>query len=483
MKKTIKNIAFLVCISICYISCEAIDFGDINENPNGPTVAVTSQLLTEAQKAIGNSVVTSVKGILFTQQLTEGQYPSSSRYTGLTSNYNGWYTGPIQNLNEIIKINRDEDLMTTAEAFGDNNNQIAVAKIIRAFLLQNITDRWGALPWTEAFQGIDFPQPKFDTQEELYNYMFVEVDEALSLINIDNSGPKGDLIFNGNMSRWKTFANTLKMTMALRISDANPSLAKSKFEAAIAGGVIKSNSENILFNFGADDGSDNPWQDRFESRVDYLLSETLANALRTNQDPRLFKYVEPSRDGSISETNFPNGIDAKYVGAPNGYVNGNVQDYSLPTRTVTGNQRYKSPIYTSAQVKLSLAEAKLKGWSIGSGTVESLLKEGIEESMRFWGVDELDINAYTDAHTSATLADIAYEKWVALYLNGPEAWAERRRLDMPVLIPSGNAVDPRIPVRDAYDSSIEDNNSANYASIISIQGPDNLHTKLWWDKN
>ena len=148
MKKTIKNIAFLVCISICYISCEAIDFGDINENPNGPTVAVTSQLLTEAQKAIGNSVVTSVKGILFTQQLTEGQYPSSSRYTGLTSNYNGWYTGPIQNLNEIIKINRDEDLMTTAEAFGDNNNQIAVAKIIRAFLLQNITDRWGALPWT-----------------------------------------------------------------------------------------------------------------------------------------------------------------------------------------------------------------------------------------------------------------------------------------------------------------------------------------------
>lgn len=166
-----------------------------------------------------------------------------------------------------------------------------------------------------------------------------------------------------------------------------------------------------------------------------------------------------------------------------GYVNGNVQDYSLPTRTVTGNQRYKSPIYTSAQVKLSLAEAKLKGWSIGSGTVESLLKEGIEESMRFWGVDELDINAYTDAHTSATLADIAYEKWVALYLNGPETWAEWRRLDMPVLIPSGNAVDPRIPVRDAYDSSIEDNNSANYASIISIQGPDNLHTKLWWDKN
>ena len=72
MKKTIKNIACLVCISICYILCEAIDFGDINENPNRPTVAVAYQLLTEAQKAIGNSVVTGVKGILFIQQLTEG---------------------------------------------------------------------------------------------------------------------------------------------------------------------------------------------------------------------------------------------------------------------------------------------------------------------------------------------------------------------------------------------------------------------------
>ena len=71
-QKTINNIACLVCISICYIFCEAIDFGDINENPNRPTVAVAYQLLTEAQKAIGNSVVTGVKGILFIQQLTEG---------------------------------------------------------------------------------------------------------------------------------------------------------------------------------------------------------------------------------------------------------------------------------------------------------------------------------------------------------------------------------------------------------------------------
>lgn len=482
MKKTIKNIALLICVSIFYSSCDSIDFGDINDNPNGPTVAVTSQLLTQAQKTVGESVVTSMRGILYTQQLTEGQYPGDSRYASLTSNYNFWYTGPIQNLNEIVKINTDEDLKAGAVPFGGNNNQIAVAKIMRSYYLQYITDRWGALPWSEAFQGIAFPQPKFDSQEELYTYMFAEVDEALGLIN-GEPGPLGDIIFSGDMGRWKMFANTLKMTMALRISDANPSLAKTKFEQAVAGGVVTSNANNILFTFGTDDGSDNPWEDRFESRIDYLLSETMSEWLRDNLDPRLFKFVEPSRDGSTANTNFPGGTDAKYVGAPNGFVNGNVQDFSLPTTTVTGVQDYQSPIYTSAQVKFALAEAKLKGWNVGGGTTASLFKEGIEDSMSFWGVDQADIDDYTAAHTTSTLAEIAYEKWVALYLNGPEAWAEWRRLDMPVLTPSANAVDARIPVRDAYDSSVEDNNKANYDAIVAAQGADNLHTKLWWDKN
>ena len=148
MKKTIKNIALLICVSIFYSSCNSIDFGDINDNPNGPTVAVTSQLLSQAQKTVGESVITSMKGILYTQQLAEGQYPGASRYEVLTSNYNFWYTGPIQNLNEIVKINNDEDLKAGAQAFGGNNNQIAVAKIMRSYYLQYITDRWGALPWS-----------------------------------------------------------------------------------------------------------------------------------------------------------------------------------------------------------------------------------------------------------------------------------------------------------------------------------------------
>jgi hypothetical protein len=149
MKKIIQKIALLICLSILYTSCDSIDYGTMNDNPNGPTTGVPSQLLTQAQIPIGDDIITSLKGILFTQQLTQGQYPGDSRYANLTSNYNFWYTGPIQNLNEIIKINTNPDLMSAAAAYGNNNNQIAVARIVRSFYLHNITDRWGALPWTE----------------------------------------------------------------------------------------------------------------------------------------------------------------------------------------------------------------------------------------------------------------------------------------------------------------------------------------------
>jgi hypothetical protein len=480
MKKIYKNLLLLASITATLNSCETVDFGDINEDPNGPTTAVTSQLLTEAQKDI-STITTSDTGILYMQHLTEGQYPGDSRYGTLTFSYDDYYTGAIQNLNEIISLNEDESTMETASAYGNNENQIATAMLVRAFILHFMTDSWGGLPWEEAFQGIENAQPTFHTQEELYDILFDEIENALALIDESASGPDGDLMFDGDMSRWIIFANSLKMTAALRLSDVNSTLAQSKFEEVIlSGNYIKTNSDNIEFNYASDDASDSPWQDRFETREDYILSDQMVESLRSNLDPRLFKYAEPSTDSIISSPAWPDDLDAAYVGAPDGAVNGNTVDYSFPTATIIYDPVYPTPVYTAAQAKFSMAEAALKGWSVGSDA-STLFTEGITLSMEYWGVESDDIVEYLSSHTSSTIEDIAYEKWIALYLNGPEAWAEWRRLDAPTLIPSEYANDARIPVRYAYDSSVEDNNSDNYAAIIAIQGTDDLHTKLWWD--
>ncbi len=473
MKKTIKQIAVFMFAASIISSCNTVDFGDINDNPNGPTAAITSQLLSSAQTSV-STIITDVNTLNYMQQITEGQYPGPSRYQTLTFSYNGWYTGPMMNLNRIIEVNEDPATAPGAASFGNNDNQIAVAKILRAYYLQYMTDTWGYLPWSEAFKGINGTQPKFDSQQSLYTYMFAEIEDALSKINA-NAGPVGDMLFGGDMGRWSSFANMLKMTMALRISDVDAATAKTKFEQAVASGkLVMTNAQNIRYNYGSTEESDNPWEDRFFSREDYLMSETFMGFLNAKTDPRKFKYTKPAQNTAVADP---------YAGAPNGKVNGNTKDFAFITDTVIGDKTYKVAIYTAAQTHFALAEGALKNWNVGGGSAAAHFKLGIEASMMDWGVSTADMNTYTAANTSATMADIAYEKYMALYLNGPEIWAEWRRLDAPALTPSTFANDQRIPVRHAYSSSVGDNNPANYAAVVAAQGPDNLHTKLWWDKN
>lgn len=490
MKKIIRNLIILsICTFAFLCACETVDFGDINQNPNGPTTPVTSQLLTNAETYISDIIGqrSGTQGTLYTQQLTEGQYPGLSRYGTPTESYDYWYINPLKDLDEIINLNTNPETKDLVKTYGDNDNQIAVARILRAYFFQYMTDKWGGLPLYEAFKGIDNPNPKFETQEEIYNFIFNELDESIAMMKMGEPAPKGDIILDGNLSRWKTFANSMKIIASLRISDVDPAKAKIKFEeAANSGSIITSNAENILFNYGTDANSDNPWYGRFnvDKREDYIVSTTMIESLRTNLDPRLFKYAQKTRDSIFPSPVFSGGIDKEYVGGPNGKVNGNVPKYSLPAASVLNTADFKIPIFTASQMKFSLAEAKAKGWNVGSGTVESLFKEAIELSMQFWGVDQSDINSYIAAHPYGNIKDIAYEKWVSFFMLHPsESWAEWRRLDWPALTPSSNGAEPSIPVRDAYSSAIIDNNKENYNAIIQSQGPDELTTKLWWDVN
>lgn len=483
MKSLNTKIGLIVSFMVFFTACDTIDYEDTNQNPNGPTAAVTSQLLTNAMVSM-TTILVDETPILYMQHITQGQYPGASRYNVLNQSYDSWYTGPLTDLNRIIDLNSDEETAGDALSYGSNNNQIAVAKIIRAYYLHYMTDKWGALPWSEAFAGIENPQPAFDTQESIYNYMFAEIDEAVGMVEMSEPGPTGDYLFGGDMDTWVTFAANMKMVMALRLSDVSASVSQSMFEQAVATGrLITDNSDNIEYTYGTDDASDSPWMDNFRTREDYILSRTMVEYLRDNQDPRLFEYAEEARDSVSPVTNFPGDIDEGYVGAPNGQVNGNVPSYSFIRSEIIYTPDYPTPIFTAAQVYLSMAEAASYGWNVGGGTAASLYEAGIEASMEYWGVDSAAITDYIAAHPYTGIDDIAYEKWVALYLNGPEAWAEWRRLDAPYLEPSAFASDPRIPVRMGYDPSIADNNEANYNAMIGFQGPDNNYTNLWWDVN
>ncbi|MCW1953285.1 MAG: SusD/RagB family nutrient-binding outer membrane lipoprotein [Flavobacteriia bacterium] len=473
MKNTIKYVGILALSLGLLGSCETVDFGNENLNPNQPSKASTAALLTSAIKSLP-SHVSEVEGNMWVQYISQITYTEGSRYSTEQWSYDGWYAGGLKDLQEIIDLNElDASAYTSG---GTTANQVAVAKILKAYYFQFITDTWGMVPFNEALLGVDNITPAFDSQEDIYIACFAMIDEALASINTSGN-LSGDILFDGNMENWKKFANTLKMNMALRIADVNAATAQAKFNEAMPG-VIGSVSENINYPYLSEDTNDNPWQDRFETREDYALSDVFTNHLNTFNDPRITEFAElPATGGD-------------YTGVPYGVASPNVLQANvsfIDSDIIYDGTSRGGVIYSYAQIAFSIAEASVRGWT--SESAADWYEKGIQASMDQWGISEANASAYLaqDAvkfNSDKAMEQIATEKWVALFLQGSEAWAEWRRLDYPQLSPAPDALSGNgIPVRYGYSANVASLNEANYNAAVSAQGADNQDTKLWWDKN
>ena len=296
MKKINKIKTLILAVAVSLTACETVDFGDTNKNPNNPSTPVTASLLANAQRGTSGYIANTTSN-LYVQYLSNGQYDEESRYQTLNWSPNASY-GLLEDLKQIIEINSSEETKVAAQAYGSNGNQIAAATILKVYILHGMTDRWGYLPYSEALDAANNIYPAYDSQEAIYDGLFTELDTALSSIDNGN-GPDGDIYFGGDMARWKTFANTIKMVMGLRLSKANPTKGEAKFKEGMAG-AISSNEQNIQYTYLTEDSNDNTWQDRFESRKDYLMSDVFVNKLigtgtaTMPEDPRLPKFAEPA---------------------------------------------------------------------------------------------------------------------------------------------------------------------------------------------
>ncbi len=477
MKNIVKNLKTLLLASIVTLaSCDTVDFGDTNVDPNSPSAASTASLMTNAQKTMGNHVTATTPN-LYVQYLSNGQYDEESRYQTLNWSFNGFYA-TLTDLNKVIQLNTNDATKVAAQANGSNANQIAAASILKAYYFHQMTNIWGMVPYTEALGGLENQYPKFDSQQTIYTALFAELDKALSMID-GGKGPEGDILFRGNMTKWRTFGNTIKMTMALNLSKADPATGKLKFAEAYLGS-IDSNSNNLYFTFLTEDTNDNPWQDRFQTRRDYLVSDVFVNALigtgsnTAPEDPRLLKMAAPSFNGAV------------YVGAPYGVSNSATDDYSFITGDIIYTGDAPSMIFTYSESLFARAEAASLGWT--SENAATLYEQAVKASMAQWGITSAEADAYVAANPYTAQSDIAYEKWVALYMQGYNSWGEWRRqkamgygvaLTAPADLLS-NAIG--IPQRHGYSSTAVALNEENYNAAIAAQGADNLDTVLWINK-
>ncbi len=477
MKNKILNNLSMFVAFIMVLGCENADFGTINVNPNEPNQPVLASLFANALGPISD-IVGATTPNHYVQYIANGQYPEESQYQTLNWSTAGLFA-TLTDLQKVIDLNTNEDTKDNAAAGNASNaNQIAAATILRVYYYEIMTYRWGRIPYTQALKGIENQYPKYDSQEDVYNGLFSELDMALSMIQ-PGAGPNGDYLFESDMSRWESFGQTLKMMMALRLSKANPTLGADKFNEAL-GNVIASNAENFSYPYLSEENNDNPWEDRFlapDFRRDYLVSDVFVNALIgsgtnvTPEDPRLYKMAAPA-----TTTN-------TFVGAFYGESNDATDDYSFITGDIIYNQTAPLYIFTYAEVLFARAEAAALGWTSENASV--LYNDAINASMEQWGVDGLAATAYVAANPYTGLESIGYEKWVSLFLQGYESWAEWRRqramgYEKELVPPTemlSNATG--IPDRQAYSSTASALNKEQYDAAIAAQGPDALNTVIW----
>jgi hypothetical protein len=353
-------------------------------------------------------------------------------------------------------------------------NKIAIIELLQVFTYHYVVSTFGNVPYNEALT-IENLQPSYDDAATIYGDLLARLNKAIADMD-DSEGSFGsaDLLYGGDVTLWKKFANSFKLKVGMMMADYNATASKAAVEAA-APGAFTSNDDNAIFHFLSAPPNTNPvWVNLVQSgRKDFVAANTLVNAMKSVNDPRIPLYFTPDNTGTA------------YNGGPYG-LNNNYATYSKPDE---GIQEPDFPTWFMdyAEVEFLLAEAVERGYNVG-GTAAGHYNNAITASIEFWGGSAADALAYL-AQPSVNYATaagtykqkIGTQKWIALYERGHDAWTEWRRLDYPALVAPPNAV-TAIPVRYTYPVSEQNLNKTNYEAASSAIGGDDVETKLWFDK-
>ena len=462
-------------------------FEEMNRDPNTPTLVPTSYLLAGAQTNLmeelfglyNESFKLNLLGMRYMQQWSSTLYTADDRYVDIEEDFTPVYYKGLRDLEEIIRLNTDETTVAEATFSGPPVNQIAVCRILKAYAYHNLTDIWGDIPYAQALAGSENVSPAYDTQEQIYVGLLAELDEAYAQVDEGAGGIEGDLIYGGDMAKWKRFAQSLRLRLGMRLSEADPAQAQVVVQDALSKGVFLSNEDNARFTYNEQVPFVNPWYNEFElETITLAVTNTMVDKLTALNDPRLAAFAEPAE--ALGEyVGMPYGVNAAIAGSIKN------EEVSLPANAIIA-PTFPAILQTYSEVLFLQAEAAARGWS--GGSAEPLYREAITASMQQWGVAEADITAYLAQPDVAFEAgnfrkSIGDQKWLALYLQGMEAWAEWRRLDFPELLPAPDAAAGRdIPRRKGYPLTEITLNKTHYEEAIQRQGPDLMSTHVWWDQ-
>lgn len=304
-----RFIAALFVMGVILISCEA-GLDGLNENPNAPSEVPLELILPQTVENSVNrlysmSGLNGYVGAIWAQSYAKIQYTEEDRYdfSGRVGLINAiWESYYSTTLKDLYAI-RDEAIATE-----DPNNQ-AIAEILIAWNFQQITDIWGDVPYSEAIQGLAeegeerIINPEYDPQSEVYNGILSMLEDAVNRIDLEAAAPgQGDLIYNGDMSKWQKFGNSLRLRIYMRMSEVHEADASAGISNIIDNGlpVMESHEDNAQLDY-LPYPNNNPVNDFARTREDHKISHTTLSILAERDDPRTRIYAAPMRNQNPDE--------------------------------------------------------------------------------------------------------------------------------------------------------------------------------------
>ena len=519
--RSIKYLFILLITAASFTSCTE-DFEELNTNPGTLTAAnVDVSLLGQG---FARAQYYSMHGLHWRFQISENLFSDlyCQYFATTAANFDS---------DRYVQVGRWIDLAWTSfygqaapnikfvEDFAAENGlaaEAAIAKIWKIQAYHRQTDYWGPIIYSEFGNGET--SVNYDSQESIYRSFFTDLDAAIATLKgaaSNNAFGSNDQMYGGDISQWITFANSLRLRLAMRLKYVDPGFSKSVAEKAVAAGVMTSNGDNADLITTAN--SLNPFS-TITNWGEFRMSALMESTLKGFGDPRLESYFNPAADGDSD------GDGNLYEGLRNGQAkvdkvpalntgNSDMNTKWLPLGRGGANPPIK--VMHASEMYFLRAEGALEGWNMG-GTAQELYETGIEMSMtNETAASPDDIAAYVASTATPTAADdaspantdipVAYDgagdkerqleqiitqKWVALYPDGWEAFAEVRRTGYPKLYPLLNVENPDLSATDIFrrftyvESEFSNNNEATLAAQKNseLSGGDKNSTKVWWDK-
>lgn len=462
------------------------NFDTLNTDPNNPTNISPQYLLPYAiEKSVDRYWGGSTRFerlnldgmMLWMQYLSRNIYSNEGDNYGITPTFynNTWksfYTDGLVNYQRIITQSKPDGNLP-------NTNYEGIALVMRSWVFSLLTDLYGPIPYTEAIKGAagePIYNPAYDTMETVYAGLLNDLKLANEKLVVGGPAVSGDIIYNGNILRWKKFANSLRVRLANRQAAKKPAESKAILAEILADPtkypLFTSNADNaVLFNTDTRP-SNNEWHEVMvvSGRTDWSMSKTFVDKLTQLEDTRLTVFAAPQ--------------GGKYEGIPNGLPDAIATTY-LSSAANMGSYFTKSTtpsvLMTYSELLLTLAEAAQDG-DITVGSAKEYFEKGIAASFAQYNVPLPA--TYLAKVGDVTKEKIGEQKWIALFGQGVEAWTEYRRTGLPKL----PAKDPRaifenggiLPTRLPYPTNEYSLNKEKLDKGIQLLGEDSMTAKLWW---